>query len=176
MGDRFQRRTGDRFGGETASTLQYAGAKRAENAKDRGDEERVKAAGCDGYMCKPIDTRTFVNQIRSYLEKSSEQPSAAIPECGDPNDLLRELRNSFLAEGAEASGRYVETDCSDEIEAMRRVVHHWRPSRRNTRKLVHRDSGACRLVLSQRHSGPAPKRLARIIGERHISAELPGEG
>ncbi len=91
----------------------------------RGDEERVKAAGCDGYMCKPIDTRTFVNQIRSYLEKPTEQPSAPVPEQADPNYLLRELRNGFLAEGAEASRRYVEEDCSDELEAMRRVVHHW---------------------------------------------------
>ena len=91
----------------------------------RGDEERAKAAGCDGYMCKPINTRTFVDQIRSYLEKSSEQPGAAIPECGDPNDLLRELRNGFLVEGVEASRRYVENDCHEGIEAMRRVVHHW---------------------------------------------------
>ncbi|HEV8040750.1 MAG TPA: response regulator [Bryobacteraceae bacterium] len=92
----------------------------------RGDEERAKAAGCDGYMCKPIDTRTFVNQIQRYLEKRAEQAGAATTrESADPNDLLRELRNSFLAEGAEASHRYVETDCSDEIEAMRRVVHHW---------------------------------------------------
>src|ERR1035438_175892 len=92
----------------------------------RGDEERAKAAGCDGYMCKPIDTRTFVNQIRSYLEqKSPEQPGEAKPEYGDPNDLLRELRNGFLAEGAEVSSRYVQTDCCDDIEAMCRVVHHW---------------------------------------------------
>src|SRR3984957_8245242 len=39
----------------------------------RGDEERAKTAGCDGYMCKPIDTRTFVSQIRSYLENSPGQ-------------------------------------------------------------------------------------------------------
>jgi two-component system, cell cycle response regulator DivK len=91
----------------------------------RGDEERAKAAGCDGYMCKPIDTRTFVNQVRNYLEKSPEQPAAVKPDAGDPSDLLRELRNTFLAEGAEASRRYAEADSIEEIEAMRRVVHHW---------------------------------------------------
>jgi DNA-binding response OmpR family regulator len=92
----------------------------------RGDEERAKAAGCDGYMCKPIDTRTFVNQIRGYLKpKSPEQPSEAKLECGDPNDVLRELRNAFLAEGAEVSSRYVQTDCCEDIEAKCRVVHHW---------------------------------------------------
>jgi two-component system cell cycle response regulator DivK len=91
----------------------------------RGDEERAKAAGCDGYMCKPIDTRTFVNQIQAYLKKSPEQPGAAKPAAGDPNDLLRELRNGFIADGAEASRRYAEADSLDEIDAMRRVVHHW---------------------------------------------------
>lgn len=91
----------------------------------RGDEERVKAAGCDGYMCKPIDTRTFVNQIQSYLERSVEAPGAAQSDPGDPNDLLRELRNTFLADGEEASRHYAEEDSPDEIEAMRRVVHHW---------------------------------------------------
>jgi CheY-like chemotaxis protein len=91
----------------------------------RGDEERAKAAGCDGYMCKPIDTRTFVDQIRRYLHKSPEQSGSPKPDAGDPNDLLRELRNGFIAEGAEASRRYAEAESIDEIDAMRRVVHHW---------------------------------------------------
>ncbi len=92
----------------------------------RGDEERVKAAGCDGYMSKPIDTRTFVDQIRKYLGSSGEQTSGAKPEFGDPNDLRRELRNGFIAEGVESSRRYAETDLSgDELEAVRRLVHHW---------------------------------------------------
>ncbi len=91
----------------------------------RGDEERAKTAGCDGYMCKPIDTRTFVDQIRSYLAKSPQQPGPPKPDTGDPNDLLRELRNSFLADGAEASRVYAQADSMDEFEAMQRVVHHW---------------------------------------------------
>jgi CheY-like chemotaxis protein len=92
----------------------------------RGDEEKAKAAGCDGYMSKPIDTRTFVDQIRQYLEKSPQQLSGAKRESGDPNDLMRELRNGFIAEGAETSRRYADRDHSgEESEAMRRVVHHW---------------------------------------------------
>lgn len=92
----------------------------------RGDEERAKAAGCDGYLTKPIDTRSFVSQVRQYLEKSPPQPSAAKAEGGDPSDLLRELRNTFIGDGIEASRRYAESDFSaDELETMRRVVHHW---------------------------------------------------
>lgn len=32
-----------------------------------GDEERMLAAGCDGYIPKPIDTRSFPSQLREAL-------------------------------------------------------------------------------------------------------------
>ncbi len=35
----------------------------------RGDQERILAAGCDGYIPKPIDTRTLANSVKGYLEK-----------------------------------------------------------------------------------------------------------
>jgi CheY-like chemotaxis protein len=34
----------------------------------KGDEERILAAGCDGYIPKPIDTRTLPNLIAGYLK------------------------------------------------------------------------------------------------------------
>lgn len=34
----------------------------------KGDEERARAAGCDGYLAKPIDTRQFANQVAAWLE------------------------------------------------------------------------------------------------------------
>lgn len=33
----------------------------------KGDEERVRAAGCSGYISKPIDTRRFGAQVAGYL-------------------------------------------------------------------------------------------------------------
>ena len=33
----------------------------------RGDEERVRAAGCDGYVAKPIDYKTFLAQLQRVL-------------------------------------------------------------------------------------------------------------
>ncbi|HWH77571.1 MAG TPA: response regulator [Candidatus Binatus sp.] len=33
----------------------------------KGDEARILAAGCDGYIPKPIDTRNLSNLIRGFL-------------------------------------------------------------------------------------------------------------
>jgi CheY-like chemotaxis protein len=35
-----------------------------------GDRERALEAGCQGYMSKPIDTRTFAARVRQLLEGS----------------------------------------------------------------------------------------------------------
>jgi CheY-like chemotaxis protein len=36
----------------------------------RGDEEKALAAGCSGYITKPINTRTFAQQVRALLRSS----------------------------------------------------------------------------------------------------------
>lgn len=33
----------------------------------KGDADNARLAGCDGYLTKPIDTRTFAEAIRGYL-------------------------------------------------------------------------------------------------------------
>jgi CheY-like chemotaxis protein len=37
----------------------------------KGDEETARKAGCDGYMTKPINTRTFVATLKGYLAPAS---------------------------------------------------------------------------------------------------------
>lgn len=36
----------------------------------KGDEERMLAAGCDGYIAKPIATRRFPEQVAKLLGAS----------------------------------------------------------------------------------------------------------
>jgi CheY-like chemotaxis protein len=35
----------------------------------RGDKDRFLEAGCDGYISKPIDVKTFVSSIVKYIDK-----------------------------------------------------------------------------------------------------------
>ena len=38
----------------------------------KGDEQRARDAGCDGYIAKPIDTRSLPGVIRGYLRESEK--------------------------------------------------------------------------------------------------------
>lgn len=33
----------------------------------KGDEQRMREAGCDGYLAKPIDVTRFASQVRAWL-------------------------------------------------------------------------------------------------------------
>jgi CheY-like chemotaxis protein len=35
----------------------------------KGDEERARAAGCDGYIAKPIETRRLASQVAAHLAR-----------------------------------------------------------------------------------------------------------
>jgi two-component system, cell cycle response regulator DivK len=39
----------------------------------KGDEERARAAGCDGYVAKPIDTRALPALVQRHLSALPEQ-------------------------------------------------------------------------------------------------------
>ncbi len=39
----------------------------------KGDEQTALRAGCNGYLTKPIDTRTFAGKIRTFIALSKTQ-------------------------------------------------------------------------------------------------------
>jgi CheY-like chemotaxis protein len=44
-----------------------------------GDDERAAAAGCDGYLTKPINIRKFAGQIAAVLRESEARRSNVSP-------------------------------------------------------------------------------------------------
>jgi two-component system cell cycle response regulator DivK len=52
----------------------------------KGDEDNALAAGCGGYITKPIDTRTFVGTVRGYLQALS--PILSMVTSGKPRELI----------------------------------------------------------------------------------------
>ncbi|MBI5605349.1 MAG: response regulator [Deltaproteobacteria bacterium] len=47
----------------------------------QGDEERAREAHCDGYIAKPINTRTFLDQIKGFWDKDNN-PAPPLPLMG----------------------------------------------------------------------------------------------
>jgi CheY-like chemotaxis protein len=43
----------------------------------KGDEQRARAAGCDGYITKPIDTRALPGVVAGYLQPDAEEEPQA---------------------------------------------------------------------------------------------------
>jgi CheY-like chemotaxis protein len=45
----------------------------------KGDEELALNAGCDGYLTKPIDTRSFVATVNNFLASARSRQPKTIP-------------------------------------------------------------------------------------------------
>jgi CheY-like chemotaxis protein len=56
----------------------------------KGDEEKALAAGCDGYITKPIDTRGLPAIIERHLKSFS--PPAKVPSAKRKEPRLREAK------------------------------------------------------------------------------------
>ena len=44
----------------------------------KGDEEKARNAGCDGYIAKPINTRNFPAQVAEFLQASTNLTPATL--------------------------------------------------------------------------------------------------
>ncbi len=45
----------------------------------KGDEEIALKAGCDGYLTKPIDTRTFVATVKEFIAAANRHSTKSNP-------------------------------------------------------------------------------------------------
>jgi two-component system cell cycle response regulator DivK len=93
----------------------------------KGDEEKAFAAGCDGYITKPIDTRTFPALIRQYLSKNGGD-AAATPAAqpATPPSTPHEIQQAFLAEGMQQSARLISSLGSDfDMVGTLSIVQRW---------------------------------------------------
>jgi DNA-binding response OmpR family regulator len=101
----------------------------------KGDEQKAVEAGCDGYITKPIDTRSLGARIREHLNRRAEAQGAATAEpaptapSGDvslPAAEMLTLRRKFLTEGQEAA-RQMLLDLDGQFDAndAAKKVHTW---------------------------------------------------
>ncbi|HEY1342028.1 MAG TPA: response regulator [Bryobacteraceae bacterium] len=97
-----------------------------------GDEQKAIDAGCDGYITKPIDTRSLGARIREFLDRRPESrfgPAAALSpasESGMAPAELHALRRQFLQEGQERARQILlELDGQFDPVAAARSAHQW---------------------------------------------------
>lgn len=45
----------------------------------KGDEARMRAAGCDGYLSKPIDVASFADAVRAQLGPAAQSSTSLRP-------------------------------------------------------------------------------------------------
>jgi two-component system, cell cycle response regulator DivK len=95
-----------------------------------GDESRAIEAGCEGYITKPINTRTLGSQIRELLaRRPNEQPATEptpAPREAVPAPELETLRRRFLQEGQQKARQLLlGLDGMFDAADSTRSVHQW---------------------------------------------------
>jgi two-component system cell cycle response regulator DivK len=90
----------------------------------KGDEQKARNAGCNGYITKPIDVRTLASLVSAFL-KEGKSPERLLSN-GDNEDLLAELRNNLLAEGMDQIPTLLANlEKEFNADAARRFFHRW---------------------------------------------------
>jgi DNA-binding response OmpR family regulator len=96
----------------------------------KGDEQRALDAGCDGYITKPIDTRSLGDRIREFLTRrgaASQTATAPITQHENVSAAeMQALRRRFLEEGQESARRLLlALDGPFNAAEAARAVHQW---------------------------------------------------
>jgi two-component system cell cycle response regulator DivK len=96
----------------------------------RSDEQTAFEAGCDGFITKPIDTRTFPNLIRQYIATgrgaASNSAPSVIPEADGPAFSLSNIQQMFVTEGRLQTERFINAlNTVVDYSELRIAAHRW---------------------------------------------------
>lgn len=96
-------------------------------------QEQAFEAGCDGFIPKPMDTRTLGSQLRGFLGQSPEAVTGAAPGAQAPQSRLalggfemESLRRDFLGDGIRQTRRMLEfLDSRTDTASTSGIFHQW---------------------------------------------------
>jgi two-component system cell cycle response regulator DivK len=94
----------------------------------KGDREKARSAGCDGYITKPFDSQKLLLQIRQYLDTANGAPVEEVHPLGaaESQSLLEDLAREFVAEGEKQSRRLRdEVKTGLDVKAAKGLAHRW---------------------------------------------------
>ncbi len=101
-------------------------------AVESGCEQQAYEAGCDGFIAKPIDTRTLGSRLRFFLDGQIPAADNATQGTGLPAGLslsgpeMEGLRRSFLGDGSRQVRRLAEFVSSRfDIGEAAQMFHQW---------------------------------------------------
>lgn len=98
---------------------------------DRDSQQRAYDAGCDGFIGKPIDTRTIGSRVRAYLQgdaapESLEEGTESPAGLAFSGPEMEGLRRKFLAESSREVRRILEfLNVRVDAAATARLFHQW---------------------------------------------------
>src|SRR5204863_4115189 len=88
----------------------------------KGDEEKVRNAGCDGYIAKPFESKNLLLRIREYVDGAAGQNTSPAPAAKRilvvEDDPLEMKMLCIALEGA-GFGTVTATDGADAVEKAR---------------------------------------------------------
>ncbi|HDH06419.1 MAG TPA: response regulator [Nitrospirae bacterium] len=92
----------------------------------RGDDQKIREAGCDGYISKPIDTRNFLERLQPFLqEDTNNRKSLYRKKTSYKNRILIACNNPLSTRLLAAKlphAKYKVISASDETEILEKVL------------------------------------------------------
>jgi CheY-like chemotaxis protein len=143
----------------------------------QGDEQKARAAGCDGYITKPIDTTNLPAQVRSYLDAAAKNsgPKSVLIVDDDPVQLKLQClafeRAGYNVASADDGASALEKAAHARVDVIVSDVLMPRIDGFRLCQAVRTDSRLARVPIVLVTSGsvlPSDEDLARSIGANAI--------